>query len=165
MEYKRNKSKKAQEEMVGFGLIIIVVAIILLVFLGFSMRKPQKDMVESYEVESFMQAILHYTTDCGDYIQSHNSVQELIFKCRNNEICEDNRNSCDVLNSTLSNLIGESWKIGEKWPTKAYALNISLNQNSMLLIEKGNFTANSKGAVQEFSKQGDSIAISFKSYF
>ncbi len=165
MKNKRNKSKKAQEEMVGFGLIIIIVAIILLVFLGFAIKKPQKEMVESYEVESFIQAILSYTTDCGDYTQSHNSVQQLIFKCRNNEICEDDRNSCDVLNSTLSGLIDESWKIGAEWPTKAYSLNISVNQNQMLLLEKGNSTANSKGSVQEFSKQGDSIAISFKSYF
>ena len=48
----KSKDKLGQEEMIGFVLIIILVAIIILVFLSFSLKKPVKDNVESYEVES-----------------------------------------------------------------------------------------------------------------
>ena len=66
MEIKR---KKAQEEMVGFALIIILVAVILLIFLGFSLRDQEKETIESYEVESFIQSFLQYTSDCRDNLE------------------------------------------------------------------------------------------------
>jgi len=57
-------NKKAQEEMVGFALIIIVVAVILLVFLSIGLRKDGREDVESYEVASFIQSLLQYHTSC-----------------------------------------------------------------------------------------------------
>jgi len=32
------KPKRAQEEMVGFALIVVIVAVIMLIFLGFSIK-------------------------------------------------------------------------------------------------------------------------------
>ena len=43
--------KKAQEEIVGFSMIIVIVAVILLIFLSFSLKSPPKSEVESFEVE------------------------------------------------------------------------------------------------------------------
>src|SRR3989338_7985995 len=56
--------KRSQEEMVGFALIIILVSIILLVFLAFSLSKSKTESTESYEVNSFLQSTLQYTTAC-----------------------------------------------------------------------------------------------------
>ena len=58
--------KRAQEEMVGFALIVIIVSVILVIFLGFSLRDQGKENVESYEVESFIQSFLQYTSECRD---------------------------------------------------------------------------------------------------
>ncbi len=158
------KNRKAQEEIIGFGLIIIIVAVILLVFLGFSLRDQQKEPVESYEVESFIQASLQYTTDCRDNLE-YLSIQKLIFNCNNKELCLDGRNTCDVLNTTLKKIVEESWKIKGDRPVKAYRLNITSNEKEMLLIKQGNTTNNYKGSIQDFSRGGNSIEIFFTAYY
>lgn len=158
------KRKKAQEEMVGFALIIIVVAVILLIFLGFALRKQQKEIVESYEVESFIQAFLQYTTDCRDNLE-YLSIQKLIFDCYGGEMCLDGRSACDALNSTLKEILEESWKVEGDRPVKGYELKIASDEEEILLITKGNLTGNSKGAMQEFSRSGNLIEIFFTAYY
>jgi hypothetical protein len=157
--------KKAQEEMVGFALIIIIVAVILLIFLGFSLNKPQKETVESYEVESFIQAFLQYSTDCSSYRDSYPSIQTLIMQCNKDEPCLDKRDSCDVLNSVLSDLIQESWKVEEGTPVKGYQLSIKSDGEDLISIEKGSTTNNYKSAMQDFSKDGSLIEIFFTAYY
>lgn len=153
-------NKKAQEEMVGFALIIIVVAVILLIFIGFSLKTPKKENVESYEVESFIQSSLQYTTDCRDNLRTF-SIQKLISSCRNDEICLDGRNTCEVLNSTLKGIVEESWKVGENTPIKGYEFKIISDKKEMLKFGEGNITANSKGSVQYFPN----IEIFFTAYY
>ena len=156
------KNKKAQEEMVGFALIIIIVAIIMLVFLGFSLRSTQKATVENYEVESFIQSFLQYTTECENNVEKL-SVQKLIFSCNNREICANGVNSCDVLKSDLSQIVSESWKIGTDRPVKGYELSIKTDQNQIILeLKKGETTRNFKGASPPLSK---GINVVFKAYY
>jgi len=59
-------SKKGQEEMIGFALIIIIVAVILLVFLAVSLKNSNKETLGVNEVDSFIQSFLSYTTDCKE---------------------------------------------------------------------------------------------------
>ena len=154
--------KKAQEEMVGFALILILVAVILLVFLGISLRSPQKENVESYEVESFLQSMLQYTTECEDNIERL-SVQDLIFSCNVKEKCIDGKNSCEVLKTELEKMLNEAWKIGEERPVKGYELIIRKeNDESILELKQGEITANSKGAPQYLPKK---IDVFFKAYY
>lgn len=155
------KKRCGQEEMVGFALIIIIVAVILLIFLGFFLRKPQKDIVESYEVESFIQAFLQYTTDCR-YNLEYLSVQKLIFKCNEGEICLDGRETCDILNSTLEGIVEESWEVEGDRPIKGYELRIILDEEELLILKKGNVTRNYKGSVQYLAKELD---IYFTAYY
>ncbi len=146
--------------MVGFALIIIVVAVILLIFVGFSLRNPEKEIVESYEVESFIQSFLQYTTDCRDNFKAF-SVQKLISDCRNENLCLNGRESCQVLNLTLKEIVEESWRIGENLPIKGYELKIISDGEEMLKFKEGNITANSKGSVQHFPN----IEIFFTAYY
>lgn len=163
---KIKKYTRAQEEMVGFALIIIIVAVILLVFLGFSLRNSQKEMVESYEVESFIQAFLQYTSDCRDSGDlDYLSIRKLIFDCNSNKMCLDERASCDVLNFTLAGIVEESWNVGADRPVKGYELNITVNGEEMLFFEKGNITNNYKGSMQNFVKSGNSFDILFTAYY
>ncbi len=157
------KNRKAQEEMMGFALIIIIVAVILLVFIGFSLRGATKETVESYEVESFIQAFLQYTTDCRDNTNDVLTIRELILECNDLEKCSDERDTCVVLNSALSGIINESWKIGNDRPLKGYGLNISSQERNLLTISQGDHsTGNSKGASQDFVKGGEKIFIIFE---
>jgi len=160
MKNKQNKS--GQEEMIGFALIMIVVVVILLIFVGFSLRNSQKETVKSYEVESFIQAFLQYTTNCVDgYEPRYYSIRKLITACKNKEVCLGGQNTCEVLNSTLSEIIEKSWQVGENLPVKGYELKILSNNKEILFIQEGNSTSNSKGAVQYFKD----IDIFFTAYY
>ena len=156
-------AKRAQEEIVGFALIIIIVSVILLFFLGFSLRDGQKQSVESYEIDSFIQGFLQYTTDCKDNSE-YLSVQKLIFECDNEFICLDERKACDVLNSTLKGIADESWKTGQDRPVKGYELTINVNEEELIVFKKGNVTNSYKGSLQDFAKGSDSIEVSFRVY-
>jgi len=156
----KNLNKKAQEEMVGFAMIIILVAVILLIFLGFSLRNQKNETIKSYEVESFIQSSLHYTTDCRDNLEFF-SVQELISKCNDDARCLDGRQTCDVLKPILRGIANESWKIGAERPIKGYKFKINSTIKEILDIEEGNITANSKGSTQFLP---NNIKISFTAY-
>lgn len=160
----RRMIKKAQEEMVGFALIIIIVAVILLVFLGFSLSSSKKDTVESYEAESFIQTLLQYTTECRGDLE-YLPVQKLIFSCYEGEECVNGKKSCEVLNSTLEGILEQGWGVGEESPVKGYELRIISETEEILDMRKGNITGNSKGTSQQFVKGGDTIDIFFTVYY
>lgn len=160
------KNKKAQEEMIGFALIIIIVAVIMLVFLNLSLKSPEKQAVESYEVNSFIQAFLQYDTDCEEtYETNYLSVQELIFSCNDEEKCLDERDTCEVLESTLQEIADESWKIGINYPVQGYQMNITVDREELISFQEGNITQNYKGFSQDFTKRGSRIDILFTAYY
>ncbi len=155
--------KKGQEEIVGFALIIIIVAVILLFFLSFSLRNSRGMEIESYEVEGFIQAFLLHTSDCEDAL-GFLSVQKLIFSCDREETCLHEEDACDILNSTLTEISENSWNVGENTPIKGYELKI-FSEDMNLSISEGNITQNYKGAIQDFVKRGVDYEISFKVYY
>ena len=158
------KFKRSQEEMIGFALIIILVSVILLAFLGFSLSKPPKDLVNNHEVENFIQAFLQYTTDCED--SDYLSVQDLIFECYDGSSCSDERDSCEALNNTMKDILIETWPVGEDRPTKAYELIINSEGGDVdIKIREGNFTGYYKGASQIFSRKRTDFNIMFRAYF
>ncbi len=162
----RKNNKKAQEEMIGFALIIIIVAVIMLVFLSLSLRSPEKQAVESYEVDSFIQAFLQYDTDCEEtYETNYLSVQELIFNCNEEEKCLDERDICEVLESTLRGITDECWKIGVDYPVQGYQMNITVNKEELISFQEGNVTRNYKGSGYDFTQRGNRIDILFTVYY
>ena len=158
------KPKLAQEEMVGFALIIIIVAVILLIFLGFSLRNSNNVEIKSYEVESFIQSVLQTTSDCED-AGGFLSVQKLIFSCNDAEVCSDDTPACDVLTSTLEGISEESWNVGEDAPIKGYELKIASDETEIFLLEKGDITKNYRGASQPFTRRGKDYEVSFNLYY
>jgi hypothetical protein len=151
----KNKfNKKGQEEMIGFGFIIIIVAVILLIFISFAIMRPSEGAaVESYEIESFIQSMLQYTTNCEDY-RGHLSIQELIYSCQKNDVCSNGDLACEVLRDTLFEIVDESWKI-ENRPVEAYDLKIIVEEEELLSFSKGNKTDNFKGSTQKLPKEVD----------
>jgi len=160
------KPKRSQEEMVGFALIVIIVSIILLVFISFSLKNPEKEVVESYEIEGFIHSFLQYTTECAEvYEPNYVSMQSLIFKCNNEEGCLNGKSACEVLNSTLTHILEEGWEVGSKNPVKGYELEIISEDEEILLLKRGEFTGNYKGSSQEFFKGGNSLEVFFSAYY
>ncbi|HJX51095.1 MAG TPA: hypothetical protein VJ438_06555 [Candidatus Nanoarchaeia archaeon] len=153
-------SKRAQEEMIGFALIIMIVAIILLIFLGFSLTRPQTERIESYEAESFMQSMLQYTSDCSDNLEKM-PVEKLVLRCNSNSQCLDGRSACSALNETISGIIAESWKIGNT-PVAGYDLKIFTKDKQILSLEKGNKTGNYKGTTSNLPQD---IKVQFNAYY
>lgn len=158
------KDKHGQEEIVGFALIIIIVAIILLVFLAFSLKNKSSENEASYEVGSFLQSALQYTTECRDNF-GEVSVKNLIFMCSNQEKCVDGKESCSVLEDTLNGISSSAWQTGNVRPVKGYELNITDNNKELFVLKEGNTTSNFKGASQDFSQNQQSVKIIFRVYF
>ena len=158
----KKRNSRAQEEIVGFALIIIIVAVILLVFLGFYLRSSGKETIESYEAESFIASSLQYTTECRDNF-GYLSVQDLIFDCYENEKCLDDTDTCEVLNSSLKGILEKSWEIGENTPVKGYEFRIISDEKEILFLNKGQITSNSKGSSQPLGKK--SIEVFFTIYY
>jgi len=125
------KSRRAQEEMVGFTLIIIIIAIILLVFLSFSLRRSSnQELIESYEIESFIQTFLKYNPN------EKSSIKNMIKDCVNKG------EGCNILKTELENIMESSWKFGEEDVIKGYDLKIGSEYENIIEIKKGNETSN-----------------------
>ena len=156
-------SKRAQEEMVGFVLIIIIVSVILLIFLSSSLRNSNKVEIKSYEVESFIQSVLQTTSNCED-AGGFLSVQKLIFSCDDDENCLNEKTACETLDFILKKTSEESWAVEEDTPIKGYEL-IVISEDMNISIEEGNITKNYRGASQAFARRGKDYDVSFKLYY
>ncbi|MFH1608229.1 MAG: hypothetical protein ABIA78_03780 [archaeon] len=160
------KNKLGQEEMIGFALIVIIIAVVLLIFISFSITDSDEDAVESYEVDSFIQAFLQYTTNCvEEYEPNYVSVQKLITNCERDEICLDRRNSCDVLSETLKEIVDESWNVKKGSDIIGYELKIVSENKELLLLKGGNETNSYRGSMQDFSKGSNLMEIFFTAYY
>jgi hypothetical protein len=118
------KNIKAQQEIAGFALIIVIVCIIGVIFLGLSIRHDDKGKT-SAEISDFISASMYYTTDCATgYVPNYKELKDLIKSCYRGEMCLDQRKACTVLNETYSGLISKSFMVKEDSKNKAYTLNI-----------------------------------------
>ena len=158
--------KKAQEEIVGFAVIVVIVAIILVIILAFMLNKGtgKATFQTSFQAESFTHAVLQYTSDCSDGL-SYLPIQELVISCDNSEQCIDGRNSCDVLNDTIANIISPSWNVGENSPIKGYELIIRTEEKGLIDLKAGNSTLYSRGSIQAFARSRISYQMTFKAYY
>ena len=157
------KFSKAQEEMMGFVLIVVIIAIFILIFVAFMISRPEKQAVESFEAESFVQSLLQYTTDCRDNLEFL-SIESLINKCQKKEKCLDERDTCNVLEKNIKEIISKSWDI-QNSPIKGYSLAILSNKQELLKVQEGNSTSNSIGAVQSFVRSGIPTEINFEVFY
>jgi len=139
--------KKAQHEIMGFVLIIIIVSIVGLIFLGFLVGRGEPIKQESVQVSNLLASSMYYTSDCAvNYVPNYKSGQDLIKSCWSTDFCLDERSACSALNSTMKEIIGESLDVSPDKPNKAYELNIyykSLDEavadQSILILEEGDY--------------------------
>lgn len=167
--------KKAQEEIVGFSMIIVLVSVILLILLSVSLKSGSESTVQSYQASSFLQSLIQETSDCRSMGNlRYYSIRELISKCYfdsfsgGEETCFDGRDACDVLLENIETTSNKSWNpgIGEDFPVKGYLLNITVDNEVFKQIEAGNITKISKkGSFQELPKRGKMFRLEFYVYY
>jgi len=141
--------RRGQEEMVGFVLIIIVVAVIFLVILGIYARKPgQVDPRTSGEVYFFLESVMETTTPCAlGYVPNYITLSDLLEKClddmedRSETRCVSGESVCDAANSTLWAIFGGSWSVGPKHSVKGYifetVMEVDNRREISIKIEEG----------------------------
>ena len=128
------KDIRAQEEMVGFIIIIVIVAIIGVIFLSLSLRKSSSQ-VSSAELNSFLYSGLKVTSSC--YNLEPLSFKELVTACQDNKLCDDGPRACDVLANATGGIIERAFVTGPDSKYKGYKLRISQGNSSLINLEKG----------------------------
>ena len=139
--------KKAQNEMIGFVVIVLLVVVIGVVFLGILLRKSERVAGRDAEISSFLESSMKYTSNCAlSYEPDYDTLQDLITDCYKGRKCIDGNHSCDVLNSSYSVILEKTWLVGEARPVKAYSFNVSFyssydnsSKEGILYLEKGIF--------------------------
>ncbi|MEK6910312.1 MAG: hypothetical protein AABW82_00905 [Nanoarchaeota archaeon] len=128
-------NKKGQEEIVGFALVIIIVAVVGLLLLGLAIRSGDKGAKsDNYEIRQFLDSSMHVSSDCSlrsniDYA----SVSDLVRECYRNQAREclsSGEKVCLALNRSLQGIINSGLKIGPERPNKGFMMNISFEQKT-----------------------------------
>lgn len=127
-------NKRSQEEMIGFVIIIVLVAVIGVIFLALSMR-PSSKQLSSAELNGFLYSSLKVTSSC--YNVEPLNLKELVTACQENKVCDDETLACDSLNTTASELIEQAFPIEQDSKYKGYNLRISQRNETLLELEKG----------------------------
>ncbi|PIN80567.1 hypothetical protein COV16_00590 [Candidatus Woesearchaeota archaeon CG10_big_fil_rev_8_21_14_0_10_34_8] len=102
--------KKAQQEILGFVLIVSLVVVITVIFLGFSLRKPNLSAdQQNIDVENFLTALFDYTTNCT-LRTTLASMQDVIKACYLGQTCSQGFSACSYINSTLIEVLKLSFQ-------------------------------------------------------
>lgn len=161
-------NKKAQEEIMGFVILIVVIIIIGLVFFAFSLRKATTIEPEHNKMDDFIQSTLSYTTGCVINFESQN-IKELIRQCdaSSTSKCENNITICTELNSTITNIVHSL--LGTEitnFYVHGYSLNISgSSDSSKLFIKEGNLTGNYFASSTSIPSLDSPITLKLKVYY
>lgn len=151
---------KAQQEMVGFVLIVVIVIIAVMVFLVFSLRGDNDDS-SSLEVENMLSSIFKMTTKCAPVFEPQYDDFEALFKtCYAGGKCANlNKKACDYLNESLSDVLIQITK--SQATINAYTLDFYTKEGEGILrISKGNCTGDTSSALKSISK--NSIVLNVK---
>jgi hypothetical protein len=98
--------RKAQHEIIGFILIIVLVVVVSMIFLALYVRqKPSGVATESKQVSNLLHSMLQYTTDCAIYVPQYESLRDLIKSCYNSEKCSDGISTCQKLKDMVNKLL------------------------------------------------------------
>lgn len=161
------KNKKAQEEVFGFVIIVMIVIIIGVVFFAFALRRPTENIEpKSSQLDDLLQATLSYTTNCT--INDKSDIRYLIRTCQTNPLkdCETTDNVCTFLKNELDEILKEF--LGQNLANNyvhGYSLNIS-GPGKPIEIEKGNQTGNYFGSsIPLPTAQGEDILVKLRFYY
>lgn len=139
-----NKDRKGQEEIVGFVAIIIIVSLVVVFFLGISLRNQDESLGESKALSQFIESAKVFTSTCDLGLKErYADMQQLAEECHKNSQsrCVNGELVCQAYNRTMIKILDSSWKIGPEMAIKGYVWNITYEKpstsQSVLLIKNG----------------------------
>ncbi len=170
---KQSKNKKAQEEVFGFVIIVLIVMIIGIVFFAFSLRRSS-EIIEpkSNELNDLLQAMLSYTTNCKMNAEDL-SIRQLLRECNNypTRQCENQEiYMCDLVEDEfklmLKEFLGTESELAQA-SVHGYVLNIT-NPEQLIAIENGQFEGNyflSSIPIPSLSASSEDIIVELTFYY
>lgn len=174
-------SKKAQEEMMGFVLIVILVSIAGVIFLGIFLRSGGDEDIgqKSSKLYSLIGGLSQITTSCEIPQSNLINVRDLIRECINGNVCTacqgetcgNTDGACEVLENTLKKAMESSYVVTDKSYTKYYNLSIyyefdGKNIISPILVgSQGNCLGNKLSNNRPFDDQGEKVIMSLEICF
>lgn len=168
--------------MIGFGLIIVLVAVIMLVFLWFSSTQQGEENLDDSEIQNFLTSYTQYTSNCSsEFGRGKRSIRQLATSCNpqdNQKNACGSNSVCGKLNSTSERILNESWQVGPNRPQKGYEFIIKRNEEvsdeqgqaqsapeTITNITAGNLTSSSyRGGSRKFSQSGYEFDIIMRVY-
>lgn len=163
--------KKAQEEIVGFVAIVVIIAILLVLLLGFSIRKPTSSNQESKDLYQFLESLMKYTSQCAiSYEPDYSSLGELIKECYSGaSLCLNQKSPCVVAEEDIKNIIKASFKVGEAQNYKGYEFKSIYSEDEteklskeIIIIKEGNCSSSYIGSEVFIPAFPGTISSSFK---
>lgn len=163
---KIQKNRKAQEEIAGFVVIIVLVCIVLLIMMGLFLRRPSTSAgLDSNVYSQFLGSMMEYTSDCMVYSTSYSKINDLVGYCQNNYKCDSGKTACEVLNSTINAMLDASLLNGNNPSIKGYQFtmiysrNVTGTEKQIMNITKGVCNGTMTGA-PNLLPQGSGIVTS-----
>lgn len=157
--------KRGQEEIVGFVVVVVLIAVVALVFLSFTLRGTVETR-QSASLAYFVEAMSEYTTNCSLYAApDYASVGELYRACYQHTVCDDGTDSCLILNQTLLPLVKDSLRVSNETPLKGYILTVNVvlsgtgngTIRKILAVQEGNCSTNKRQGSSDFRYAVDGV--------
>ena len=158
----RKNNTKAQQEILGFVLIVVIVTIVGLGLLTLSIGRGEIKKSVSVEISNLLEAAMSSTTNCS-INEGYKELGDLIKACYKNQNCYDGENSCEVAGSNLKEIISQSLGVGDNSPNKAYNLSVyysivnSSIRDEKIKIQRGIFANCTSKAGASTSLLADSL--------
>ena len=119
------QKKKAQQEIAGFVIIVVLVSVGALLFFSLMLGRGESKLENNAEISYLLKASMYYTTECAiNFIPQYQKLEDLAKLCYNKDKCLSNIDSCVVLNETFKQIIKDALVVSPNSPNKAYLLNI-----------------------------------------
>ncbi len=137
-------NRKGQEEMIGFVLIVVLVAVIFLVLLGMFLYGDNSEGEEgSREIIYFLESLNEYTSSCAiNYEPNYAKIGELYDICYSGRgDCLGGKESCDALKEEVEQVISQSFNVNNASFYKGLEFLAYVDKEEkeqILLINKGN---------------------------
>ena len=161
------RQHRAQQEMVGFMIIVVIVMVAGLVFFLISVKQESVE-TDSGDLYNFIYSSLAYTTDCAPLvIPQYSSLSDLISECYEGRRCTNlNKPACEYLNQTLVRILDDFKRTRND--IRGYQLELLYNSTTELRniispIQQGNCSSGKIFKAEEKIRSQDTdLIVRFK---
>ncbi len=127
-----NMNKKAQFEMIGLAIVVILIVLGMFIAIRLKMIEPptntQKEYAQTQLASNFLNTLILTNTDCGDRL-----MRELLIDCADTGAinCPDGKDSCKKADEIMDKILSQTLV---KWQKK-YLLTLRKTENLKIGID------------------------------